>query len=476
MPRIAYAGGIVAVVVASGACSSSSGGGSSLPAGFASSSALCTGTGRCIAIDSTAKETDISAAFASTKTGDVIAFGPGTYAFRNQLALGSASGVTVIGSGQGQTILDFGGQVAAEDGIYAANTSNLVFEGFTIENTPGNGIKTLQVTGVTFRNLEVTWLGLNSTDGGGAADWDSGPDGAPPPAGISDGPYGIYPVQSKNVLIDHCSISGASDSGIYVGQSQEIVVRNSEAFANVAGIEIENSTFADVYGNYAHDNTAGILVFALPGLQEEGGHDIRVFSNDISSNDRPNFARNGDIVGLVPAGTGFFVMANHNVEVFQNDIEGNGTAGAGIISYFLPGLLMPEMDPNYYEYPSNVYVHDNVYVGNGTSPDTTGPTSGQIGQIVASGITAYPGMRMPDVSYDGVVDPAKASATNPNPMQVCVHEAATTTFCDGHYDKLDLLALEAGMSNEAAITTCDVSPFACTLPSLPAVTFPGLTP
>jgi parallel beta-helix repeat protein len=441
-----------------------------LTTGFAATSALCTGKGRCVAITSAAKETDISAAFASTMAGDTIAFGPGTYTFRNQLALGTANGVTVIGSGEGQTILDFTGQVAGEDGLFAASISDVVFEGFTVQNTPGNGIKTEGVTGVTFRNLAVTWLGLNSTDGGGAADWDSGPDGPPPPPGISDGAYGLYPVQSKNVLIEHCAISGASDSGIYIGQSQEIVVRDNEAFANVAGIEIENSFFADVHDNYAHDNTAGILVFDLPGLQQEGGHDIRVYSNDISANDRPNFAKNGDIVGLVPAGTGFFVMANHDVEVFDNTIEGNGTGGVGVISYFLPGLLMPESDPNYYQYPSNIYVHDNVYVGNGTSPDTTGPTSGQIGQLVASGISVYPGMRMPDVSYDGVVDPKKASLGS-NPMQVCIHEAATTTFCDGHYDQLDLLN-----PDESTITTCDVSPFACTLPPLAAVTFAGLTP
>jgi parallel beta-helix repeat protein len=453
------------------ACSSSSGGATSnMPAGLSSSSPLCKPTGSCIAIGATAKETDISAAFATAKAGTSIAFGPGTFTFKNQLALAPnapISGVTIIGSGQGQTILDFGGQVAGEDGISVQNVNDVVFEGFTIQNTPGNGIKTLGGTGVTFRNLTVTWLGLNSTDGGAL---DAGPEAGPPPPGLSDGPYGLYPVQSHNVLIEGCSISGASDSGIYIGQSAQIVVRNNQAFSNVAGIEIENSFFADVYGNYAHDNTAGILVFDLPDLQQEGGHAIRIFSNNISANNRLNFARQGDIVGLVPAGTGFFVMANHDVEVFHNDVEGNGTAGVGIISYFLPGLLMPTMDKKYYQYPSNIYVHDNVYSGDGTSPDTTGPTSGQIGQLVASGLSAYPGMRIPDVSYDGVVDPAKASMGS-NPMNICIHEASTTTFCNGHYDKLNLLN-----PNEAAIVTCDVSPYACTRPPLAPVTFPGLTP
>jgi hypothetical protein len=41
---------------------------------------------------------------------------------------------------------------------------------------------------------------------------------------------------------------------------------------------------------------------------------------------------------------------------------------------------------------------------------------------------------------------------------------------------LDVLGLASGTSNEAAIATCTLGPFACTLPPLPAVTFPGLTP
>jgi parallel beta-helix repeat protein len=449
---------ICLVVCAAGiGCSSSSTGG-------ASGSPLCTGTGRCVAIAATETETNISAAFSSVQDGDTIALAPGRFRFKNQLALGAAKNVTVIGSGTGQTILDFGGQVAAGDSVFVQNGSNVVFEGFTVQNSPGNGIKTLGVTGVTFRNLAVTWLGLNSRDGG------AGNDAGQPLPGSSDGPYGLYPVQCKNVLIEHCSISGAADSGIYVGQSQQVVVRHNDAFANVAGIEIENSFFVDVYENYAHDSAAGILVFDLPKLMQEGGHSIRVFNNNISANNRPNFAAAGDIVGLVPTGTGFFVMANHDVEIFGNSVEGNNTASVGILSYYLPGLLMPANDPMYYQWPYNISVHDNVYSGGGTMPDTTGAQSGQIGSLIASGIPAYPGGRVPDVSYDGVTDPAKG--TGPNPMMICIKESSTTTFGNGHYDKLpDILNPDVTKT-----LTTDVTPYACTLPPVPAVSFTGLTP
>ena len=45
----------------------------------------------------------------------------------------------------------------------------------------------------------------------------------------TNGAYGFYPVESKDVLIDGCVAIGASDAGIYVGQSQNIIVKNSIA-------------------------------------------------------------------------------------------------------------------------------------------------------------------------------------------------------------------------------------------------------
>ena len=93
----------------------------------------------------------------------------------------------------------------------------------------------------------------------------------------TNGAYGFYPVESEDVLIDGCVAIGASDAGIYVGQSKNIIVRNSIAQYNVAGIEIENSYYADVYDNLASHNTGGILIFDLPDLPQQGGHHIRVF-------------------------------------------------------------------------------------------------------------------------------------------------------------------------------------------------------
>jgi parallel beta-helix repeat protein len=131
-------------------------------------------------------------------------------------------------------------------------------------------------------------------------------------------------------LIDSCIAIGASDAGIYVGQSQYVIVRNSKAINNVAGIEIENTLNADVYNNEATMNTGGILVFDLPNLVQKKGGYVRIFNNNIHHNNYSNFAPKGNIVGKVPLGTGVMVLATNNVEIFGNKIVNNKTAGTAI--------------------------------------------------------------------------------------------------------------------------------------------------
>jgi parallel beta-helix repeat protein len=106
------------------------------------------------------------------------------------------------------------------------------------------------------------------------------------------------------VLVEDCEVVGASDAGIYVGQSRDIIVRNNVVHGNVAGIEVENSTNADVYDNRAYDNTAGVLVFNLPNLPVRDGRRCLVRSNTIENNNRANFAPRGSIVARCPRARG----------------------------------------------------------------------------------------------------------------------------------------------------------------------------
>lgn len=324
--------------------------------------------------------------------GDTVTIAAGRYDLVDGLSL-DVDEVTVRGEGADRTVLSFKGQAGAGEGLLVTS-DRVVLEDFAVEDTKGDGVKSKGSDQITFRNLRVEWTG--------------GPK-------AENGAYGVYPVSSRNVLIEGVTVRGASDAGIYVGQSEDIIVRNSVAEYNVAGIEIENSYRADVYGNTARHNTGGILIFDLPNLPVQGGHDIRVFDNDVMDNDTPNFAPEGNIVGIVPKGMGVMVMANRNVHVFGNRFDRNGTAHVLIAAY-----------PNDYEddaymfVPRGVYVHGNTYGEGGGEPD------GEVGKIISD----VSGTPVPDIVWDGVTRIPEYFSWVSAGDRIYIDEADDTTFAN----------------------------------------------
>jgi hypothetical protein len=156
-------------------------------------------------------------------------------------------------------------------------------------------------------------------------------------------------------------------------------------------------------------------------------------------------------------------MANHDVEVFGNTIEGNKTVAAGIISYAVSQETFN--DPNYYEWPSKIYLHDNTYTGNGTQPDARS----QVGLLLSTGMSIYTGGHVPDVMWDGIVDPMLPAG--PNPQQLCIHEPGASAVCDMHFDKVDV-----NNPDLRKTIVCDATPFDCAMPVQQPVTWPGLAP
>ena len=278
-------------------------------------------------------EDDLKTALINAQPGQTILLPEGTFEMTGGMIL-DVSNVMVQGKGHEKTILDFGKSTSGGDG-FLVNSNNVVLEHFAVVDTPGDGIKFKFSNGVTIRNMRV--------------EWSCGPC-------EENGAYGIYPVQTKNVLIEDSIAIGASDAGIYVGQSDNIIVRRNLAAYNVAGIEIENSTNSDVYENIAENNTGGILAFDLPGLPRAGMRS-RIFNNTVRNNNVANFAPAGNIVATVPQGTGMLIMAFEDVEVFDNLIENNQSSAILVVNYAISGLSHD--DPNYDPDPRRMNIHDN---------------------------------------------------------------------------------------------------------------------
>lgn len=306
---------------------------------------------------------DLQTALIEAEPGSTVTLPAGTFQLVDGLSL-DVDGVTITGAGEDETILDFAGQTGAGEGLLVTS-DGVILQNFTIRDTKGDGIKSKGADQIIYRDLTVEWSGE--------------PD-------ESNGAYGVYPVESSDVLVERVTVRGASDAGIYVGQSDNIIVRDSLAEFNVAGIEIENSTNADVYGNTATNNTGGLLVFDLPDLPKIGGHSTRLFNNNVSGNNTRNFAPPGNIVAGVPSGTGIMIQANERVEVFNNTLADNRSVHVLLVTY------SPEFeDERYNPTPRNILISQNSYERGGYEPQ---------GALQLLGLAL--GGQLPDIVWDGV--------------------------------------------------------------------------
>lgn len=314
------------------------------------------------------------------EAGAVIELPEGVFEFTNTLSLEEKKNITIRGKGMNKTTLSFKGQTDGAEGLRVSNCDDIVLEGFSVMDAKGDAIKTMHVNNITFRDVKTAWSGT---------------------PGPANGGYGFYPVQCNGVTIEQCEAMGASDAGIYVGQSKNIIVKNSKAYYNVAGIEIENSQHAEVVNNEAYQNTGGILVFDLPDLVQKKGGDVIVHDNHIHDNNLPNFAPKGNIVASVPTGTGVLILATKGVSIFKNKIINNQSVSTGIISYFTTGK--PIKDKLYDPYPSAISIYDNQYERQVGRPVSTDP----LGMIISKRFKE----NTPHILYDGIKNPALLDAS-----------------------------------------------------------------
>ena len=361
------------------------------------------------------------------KDGSTVEITEGVFQLSKSLSMEGKKNIVIRGKGMDKTILSFKNQTSGAEGIRISECENITIEDMTVQDSKGDLIKTMHVKGITFRNVKAEWTGKPSEKNGG---------------------YALYPVQCENVLIDNCTARGASDAGIYVGQSKQIVVKNCTAIENVAGIEIENSLHADVYDNVATGNTGGILVFDLPDLVQKQGGYVRVFKNTIKENNLKNFAPKGNIVGKVPDGTGILILATNNVEVFDNQIINNKSLGMGIISYFMTENKIKDKD--YYPYPTAIYVHDNNF----ERKRKRATSKGRFGQIFMFKLKF--GKNVPHIMYDGIVDAQTKDANGQikPESRICIRNNKNQTVAN-----IDAENDFKNISRDASVFDCEMKRF-----------------
>lgn len=315
----------------------------------------------------------VQTALINAQPGDTIYFDEGTFNFQGSLTLSDVDSVTILGKGMEKTIFNFANQTEGAEGLKVV-AHHFTIQDVAILDVKGDGIKVQAGYGVTFRRLRVEWT----------KDGDS-----------TNGAYGIYPVMCKNVLLEECIARGAADAGIYVGQSENAIVRKCLVERNVAGIEIENTVNASCYENTVQNNTGGIMIFDLPDLPKKNGKNYKVYDNIVRNNNHFNFSPVGISVSMVPAGVGLLFMATSHVEAYGNKVTGNNTVGCAILN--LDAMGKGTRDTLYDKYPSAFYIHDNEFSRDKVVPDTTRP----FGKVLVGMF----GDNLPIFLFDGSVNP-----------------------------------------------------------------------
>nr|WP_070959952.1 parallel beta-helix domain-containing protein [Hyphomonas sp. Mor2] len=358
--------------------------------------------------------------------GDVIEIPEGTYSFNRGLSL-TVDGVTIRGQGMDKTILSFVDQIAGAEGLLVT-ANDFTIEDIAIEDAKGDALKINEGENITIRRVRTEWTNGPSQE---------------------NGAYGIYPVQTTNVLVEGNVAIGASDAGVYVGQSRDVIVRNNRAEYNVAGIEIENTVGADVYDNVATNNTGGILVFNMPELQQEG-RATRVYDNQVFANNTDNFGHPGTPVASVPAGTGVIVNSNDDVEIFNNEISDNKTGNIIISSLFSTGYSDSSASESFDPYPEGIFIYGNTFSGGGDDPDTA--------ELALARMMLFgPDGRLPDIIWDGFYDEGKqVDGDTPDALRICI-------------DNGDVGVLNANGPSGYTEPSLDISAFECTLDKLTAI-------
>jgi parallel beta-helix repeat protein len=380
--------------------------------------------------------------FILAKDSSVIELPEGHFLFSQSLSLDNKKKLTIRGKGMDKTVLSFKGQRSGAEGIKITNSKNITLEDFAIEDAAGDNLKISESDSVIMRRIRSAWTGEVS---------------------VENGAYALYPVLSTNVIIEECEAIGSSDAGIYVGQSDKVIIRNNKAFYNVAGIESENSTNVEIYGNEAFENTAGLLIFNLPDLTMYGGK-VNAYENKIYDNNLVNFAVKGSIVSAVPKGTGVVIMATKDVNFHHNEIRNHKTVNLCVVSY---ELFAADLDPqatteltdeaesrglraiesdfsndvDYNPYPGRIALVENSFKNQFWFP-TLSNDFGLLWMIKNSAT-------IPDIAYDGIIE--EGGTLQDKEHRLCIQNNTNSKF----------VYLDAG--NEYENFSSNLKPFDCSL-------------
>jgi parallel beta-helix repeat protein len=314
----------------------------------------------------------IRAALASAQPGDQIEVLPGIYkegapGDLNALTI-TIDGIKLLGRStpDNPVVLENAGGQSFGVWVSPANSAGSGPE--AIDEEPpcgfdGSRIHGFSIRGFTLRGFQQHGLHLACVDG-----FDISHNVAQ-----DNAVYGLFPVVSiHGFLTDNVVRGTVRDAGIYVGQSDSVIIAGNRSENNLIGVEVENSRHCLVLANEVSNNTVGILVDVLPFLVKKTQETTLVAYNKVHHNNRVNTANPDDLTAILPSGTGILLLGGHTTTVTLNEVEGNGFSGIAMSSLCLLLALQGspctglDVDPD----PNGNRIILNELEKNGTIPQT----------------------------------------------------------------------------------------------------------
>lgn len=344
---------------------------------------------------------------ALAESGDVLVIPQGSYSFSRNLTVGVPK-VSIVGAGRSKTKLNFASQTTGGESILVA-ANDVRIEGISVVDPPADGVVARGTTGLRIRDVSVEW----------------GADGS-----AKNGAYGIYPVSSTGLLIEKCYARGASEAGIYVGQSSDGIVRNNHVEGNVVGIDIENSVRIRVEGNLVERNSLGILVAARPRLFQPTSVDNEVVGNRVRDNNLPTFAPPESFLRRLGDSRGAVVVASSGTEFEKNEFSMH--QGSDLLLLNFQSLGMDDLEDVLFSFDLNgTKVGKNKFTG---SSDKATPKAAKRQDSTGA-----------NVVWDGVIS-AKPFRPELRPIPVCRTRGVRMTVVN----------LSIGDSGENALETIPI--------------------
>lgn len=328
----------------------------------------------------------IRAALAAARPGDTVEVEPGVYregapGDLNALTV-TTPGIRLVGRGhRGAVVLENAGQQQFGIWVSPANSAgpgNQDDPEKPVCGTEGPLLRGFTIEGFTIRGFLEHGVHLACVEGFRIAN------------NVSEDNhvYGLFPVLSRDGVVTENVVRGTDkDAGIYVGQSDRVLISDNRASGNLLGLEVENSRDCAVIGNELAGNTLGIIVDVLFDKIETTQERTVVAFNRVRRNNRANSAEPGDIIAVLPPGIGILVLGADATTVYRNEVKHNAFAGIAVASLCLafqlqgfPGCPALGVEPN----PDGNRILQNRVSRNGGKPTGT-PLDALMGDLVWDG-------------------------------------------------------------------------------------------